>query len=65
MSLAKTDHSNEVEKLRQELKEALEKIKVFQERQERIDRGVIEQLAKTHKVMKNTKAMIDNYNRRQ
>jgi hypothetical protein len=56
----KTNSVSEVEKLRLELKEAHEKIKAFAERQARFDRAILPQLAKTHQVLKKTKAMLDN-----
>lgn len=58
--VVKAHNTSEVEKLRLDLKEALEKIKAFRERQERLDRAILPQLAKTHHVLKKTKAMLDN-----
>jgi len=45
-----------LERLRRELKEALDKLAEYRERQERLERAIKPQLAKTHQVLKKAKA---------
>ncbi len=51
---------SEMADLRKQLAEALEKIRLYNERQEKLDKTLRHQLAKTHTVLKRTKNAMDN-----
>ena len=54
------DKDADFQDLRKELDEALEKIRQYRERQEKLDKTLRHQLAKTHTVLKRTKNAMDN-----
>ncbi len=56
LNTVRISDSSELERLRRELKEALDKLAEYRERQERLERAIKPQLAKTHQVLKKAKA---------
>ena len=56
LSSVRDSESSEVERLRRELKEALDQLAEYRQRQERLERAIKPQLAKTHHVLKKAKA---------
>ena len=53
---AQDEENSELQRLRRELKKALDKLAEYRDRQERLERAIRPQLAKTHQVLKKTEA---------
>jgi hypothetical protein len=56
LSCVRNNENGELERLRRELQEALDKLAEYRQRQEKLERAIKPQLAKTHQVLKKARA---------
>jgi hypothetical protein len=56
LSCVRDNENGELERLRRELQEALDKLAEYRQRQEKLERAIKPQLAKTHQVLKKARA---------